>query len=98
VLLTSRLVAQAAGLPVQPDCQKIGTIRMPAAAALASSWSSSVKSKVPGDGSTTFHDMLISTLFSPSAFSAARLASDQGTPWLSKKSWVAHNLPCAVAA
>jgi len=42
-----RLGEEVTGLPRQPDCQKIGTILTPAAAAFASSWSNSAKSKVP---------------------------------------------------
>jgi hypothetical protein len=45
---------------------------------------------VPCFGSTTFHDMLISAVVRPSDLSAAKLASDQAVPLLSKSSWVDH--------
>jgi hypothetical protein len=91
--VTSRPVIHGAGLPLQPDCQKIGTIRMPAAAALASSWSSSVKLNEPFAGSIPPHGMSISTLFRPFALRAVKLAVDHGVPLLSKKSCVAHSVP-----
>ena len=86
--LTSWLVTHEAGLPPQPEYQKIGTNCMPAALALASSWSSSLKLKLPWVGSTTFQDMSISAEFRPFACNAAKLDSDQAVPLLSKSSWV----------
>ncbi len=91
LLFTSWLVTHAAGLPPQPEYQKIGTSLIPAAAALASSWSSSVNENVPCAGSMVFHGMSISAVVRPSALSAAKLASDQGVPLSSKSSWVDHS-------
>src|SRR6266567_2005434 len=91
VLVTSRSVIHGAGLPRQPDCQKIGTSRIPAAVALVSSWSSSVKSNAPCEGSSEPHGMLSSALLIPLALSAAKSAVDQGVPLLSNCSWVAQS-------
>ena len=61
---------------------------MPAALALASSVSHSVKLNVPGWGSIVPHGMLSSAVVRPSDASPAKNDSDQGVPLLSKSSWV----------
>jgi hypothetical protein len=96
-LLTSWLVTQDAGLPDQPEYQNMSTRWTPAAEALAISWSSSVKSKVPCFGSTVFHDMSIAAWVRPSALSAAKLDSDQAVPLLSHLSCVDHSVLEAAA-
>src|SRR6202453_5404698 len=100
----SKSVIQGAGLPPQPDCQKIGMSWMPAALALASSVSHSVKLNVPASGSIVPHGMLSSAVVRPSAASPAKNDSDQAVPLLSKSSWVDHigvvgdELACAIGA
>ena len=79
---------QGAGLPPQPACQKIGMSLIPAAAALASSVSNSVKVNVPAEGSIVPHGMSSSAVVRPSAASPAKNDSDQAVPLLSKSSWV----------
>src|ERR1700678_1205225 len=49
-----------------------------------------VKLNVPADGSIVPHGMSSSAVVSPSAFNAAKEASDQAAPCLSKSSWVDH--------
>src|SRR6202451_315597 len=85
---TSKSVIHGAGLPPQPACQKIGMSWIPAAAALASSVSHSVKLNVPASGSIVPHGMLSSAVVRPSAASPAKNDSDQAGPLLSKSSWV----------
>src|ERR1700761_1632873 len=87
-LPTSKSLIHGAGLPPQPACQKIGMSCMPAAAALASSVSHSVKLNVPAEGSIVPHGMLSSAVVRPSAASPAKNDSDQAVPLLSKSSWV----------
>src|SRR3984885_6469286 len=89
-LPTSKSLIHGAGLPPQPACQKIGMSWMPAALALASSWSHSVKLNVPAAGSIVPHGMLSSAVVRPSAASPAKNDSDQAVPLLSKSSWVDH--------
>src|SRR3984885_3436003 len=89
-LPTSKSVIHGAGLPPQPACQKIGMSWMPAALALASSVSNSVKLNVPAAGSIVPHGMLSSAVVRPSAASPAKNDSDQAAPLLSKSSWVDH--------
>jgi hypothetical protein len=72
VLLFSKSVIHGAGLPLQPDDQKIGISWMPAAAALANSWSQMVKLKVPAVGSIVPQGMFSSAVVSPSAFRPAK--------------------------
>src|SRR3984885_3093200 len=101
-LPTSKSLIHGAGLPPQPACQKIGMSWMPAAAALASSVSHSVKLNVPAEGSIVPHGMLSSAVVRPSAFSPAKNDSDHAVPLLSKSSWVDHigvvgdELACAI--
>src|SRR6202034_3610063 len=103
-LPSSKSLIHGAGLPPQPACQKIGMSWMPAAAALASSVSHSLKLKVPADGSIVPHGMFSSAGGRPSAASPAKNDSDQAVPLLSKSSWVDHigvvgdELACAVVA
>ena len=87
-LPTSKSLIHGAGLPPQPACQKIGMSWMPAALALASSVSNSVKLNVPAWGSIVPHGMLSSAVVRPSAASPAKNDSDQAVPLLSKSSWV----------
>src|ERR1700678_2022211 len=61
---------------------------MPAALALASSVSHSVKLNVPASGSIVPHGMSSSAVVRPFAFSPAKDDSDQAVPLLSKSSWV----------
>ena len=61
---------------------------MPAALALASSWSNSVKVNVPAAGSIVPHGMSSSAVVSPSDASPAKNDWDQAVPLLSKSSWV----------
>src|ERR1700691_3192570 len=89
-LPSSKSLIHGAGLPPQPACQKIGMSCMPAAAALASSASHSVKLNVPASGSIVPHGMLSSAVVRPSAASPAKNDSDQAVPLLSKSSWVDH--------
>src|SRR6202034_2224468 len=101
-LPTSKSLIHGAGLPPQPACQKIGMSCMPAAAALASSVSHSVKLNVPAEGSIVPHGMLSSAVVRPSAANPAKNDSDQAVPLLSKSSWVDHigvvgdELACAI--
>src|SRR5580658_2695060 len=103
-LPSSKSLIHGAGLPPQPACQKIGMSWMPAAAALASSVSHSVKLNVPAAGSIVPHGMLSSAVVRPSAASPAKNDSDQAVPLLSKSSWVDHigvvgdELACAIGA
>src|ERR1700722_8951327 len=98
----SKSLIHGAGLPPQPACQKIGMSWMPAALALASSVSHSVKLNVPAAGSIVPHGMLSSAVVRPSAASPAKNDSDQAVPLLSKSSWVDHigvvgdELACAI--
>src|ERR1700691_3834761 len=87
-LPTSKSLIHGAGLPPQPACQKIGMSCMPAAAALASSVSHSVKLNVPAEGSIVPQGMLSSAVVRPSAASPAKNDSDQAVPLLSKSSCV----------
>src|SRR5580658_2181819 len=87
-LPTSKSLIHGAGLPPQPACQKIGMSWMPAAAALASSVSNSVKLNVPAEGSIVPHGILSSAVVRPSPASPAKNDSDQAVPLLSKSSWV----------
>src|ERR1700684_1378624 len=101
-LPTSKSLIHGAGLPPQPACQKIGMSWIPAALALASSVSNSVKVNVPADGSIVPHGMSSSAVVRPSARSPAKNDSDQAAPLLSKSSWVdqigvvGDELACAV--
>src|SRR6202453_5085221 len=61
---------------------------MPAALALASSVSNSVKENVPASGSIVPQGMSSSAVVRPSARSPAKNDSDQAVPLLSKSSWV----------
>jgi hypothetical protein len=87
----SKSVIHGAGLPPQPDCQKIGTSFRPAAAALASSWSNSVNSNVPCAGSIVPHGMLSSASSMPAALMDANWASVHGVPLSSNCNWVDHS-------
>src|SRR5580658_3572178 len=87
-LPSSKSVIHGAGLPPQPACQKIGISWIPAALALASSASHSLKLNVPADGSIVPHGMSSSAVVRPSDFSPAKNDSDHAVPLLSKSSWV----------
>src|SRR5258707_2601678 len=77
---TSKSLIHGAGLPPQPACQKIGMSWIPAALALASSVSHSVKLNVPGWGSIVPHGMLSSAVLRPPDASPAKNEADPRRP------------------